>query len=186
MDNVITNEIYESSSEESSSDEELLTSNIGVRYDVNYNENEKLINDRPKSEYESIRNKYFTPEVTKRRFTYNKLTVANVTINLSQEFGLETKNIIGFKLIKSGIINTASNGSHADLIIPEIPDIACMKNNTGESIIDRIPLYQNENSYYHYDDYKNDIYFTPISLNTLTLEFDKKGYLTFEITYLNL
>ena len=38
----------------------------------------------------------------------------------------------------------------------------------------------------HFNDYKNDIYFNPISLDALTLDFNKKGYLTFEVTYLNI
>lgn len=189
MDNVVNNvEMYESSSygESEESDEELYSSNIGVQYTPIFNEGDKLLDDTKLTEYESIRNKYFTPELTKVRFTYSKTTASNVTIYLDKNFSLETKNIIGFKLVKSGIINNNITDSHADLIITEIPGKACMKNENNVSIIDRIPLYQNVDTYYHYDDYKNDIYFNPISLDALTLDFNKKGYLTFEVTYLNI
>jgi hypothetical protein len=192
MNNIAIDEMYESSSyegsEDSLSDEELLSSNIGIQYAPLLNENEKLLDDTKKTDYEEFRNKYFTPEITKRRFTYLKATDASPDpISLSDKFNLETKNIIGFKLIKSGIETSADNANiHVDLIIPEIPDIACMKNEKNESIIDRLPLYLGGANCYHYDDYKNDIYFNPITLDTLTLTIAYAGYLTFEVSYLNI
>ena len=67
-----------------------------------------------------------------------------------------------------------------DLVIPEIPHIACKKNPTGKNLIERIPIYMTNsgngspqsilffNS--HPTELMSQIYFYPISLNKLTIE----------------
>lgn len=190
MDNVIDIIESETSSEESSDEgEELLSSNVGVLYQNQFNENEKLMNDSKRVDYENIRNRYFTPEITKRRFTVDPstLTSSSGKISILDDLKLPTKNIIGFKMYKSNLKNKdPGTAKHVDLIIDEIPEIACMKNETGINIISRIPLILDTSSYYLYEDFVDDQYFHPISLNNLTLSIDNEGFISFEITYLNI
>jgi hypothetical protein len=190
MDNVVDLIESESSSEESSGEgEELLSSNVGVLYGNQFNENEKLMNDSKRVDYENIRNRYFTPEITKRRFTVDPSTLTNPLgkISILDDLKLPTKNIIGFKMYKSNLKNKdPPTAKHVDLIIDEIPEIACMKNETGINIISRIPLILDTSSYYLYEDFVDDVYFHPISLNNLTLSIDNEGFISFEITYLNI
>ena len=40
-----------------------------------------------------------------------------------------------------------------DLVIPEIPPIACKKNSSGKNIVERIYLSNNNGDYLHYDKY---------------------------------
>jgi len=187
MDNVLDIIESETSSEESSDEgEELMSSNVGVLYQNHYNENEKLMNDSKREDYENIRNRYFTPEITKRRFTVDPNSLTGGKISLLDDLKLPTKNIIGFKMYKSNLKNKDVSTKHVDLIIDEIPEIACMKNESGQNIISRIPLILDTSSYYLYEDFVDDLYFHPISLNNLTIKIDNEGFISFEITYLNI
>jgi len=65
--------------------------------------------------------------------------------------------------------------TYVDLVIPEIPGIACKDNSKGLAIIDRIPLIQSgENSLSFYQtsssEYQSQNYFFPQKLSTLTLK----------------
>lgn len=66
--------------------------------------------------------------------------------------------------------------SFVDLVIPEIPLIACKDNSKGKPIIERIPLIQratdNSRSYYESNtsDYFTQNYFFPIKLSQLTIQ----------------
>lgn len=187
MDNVVDLIESESSSEESSGEgEELLSSNVGVLYGNQFNENEKLMNDSKRVDYENIRNRYFTPEITKRRFTIDPSTLTGGKISILDDLKLPTKNMIGFKMYKSYLKNKDASIKHVDLIIDEIPEIACMKNETGINIISRIPLILDTVTYYLCEDFTDDRFFHPISLNNLTLSIDNEGFISFEITYLNI
>ena len=183
------NNIYDSndsSSDDSSDyDEKILTSNVGLLYQHDYNENEKFFDDTKRIDYENLRNKYFTPELIKRKFTIND-TNFNNEISLKNTIKLPTDNIIGFKLYKSYIKKSSGSDSHVDIIIDQIPEIVCSKNESGQNIIDRIPL--SNADYYFYEDIKYDeIYFNPISIDKFNLNLSGfEGYLSFEITYLNI
>jgi len=67
------------------------------------------------------------------------------------------------------------NTSFVDLVIPEIPMIACKDNSKGKAIIDRIPLIQNSSdssiSYYQTNpsEYFTQNYFYPMKLSTLSI-----------------
>jgi len=67
------------------------------------------------------------------------------------------------------------NTSFVDLVIPEIPMIACKDNSKGKPIIDRIPLIQGSSdssvSYYQTNpsEYFTQNYFHPIKLSTLSI-----------------
>ena len=66
--------------------------------------------------------------------------------------------------------------SFVDLVIPEIPIIACKDNSKGKPIIDRIPLIQSasDNSRSHYSpnpsEYFTQNYFYPMKLGKLTIQ----------------
>tara|TARA_B110000971_G_C19788442_1_gene398612 strand:+ start:19 stop:591 length:573 start_codon:yes stop_codon:yes gene_type:complete len=186
--NDVIDESDGSSSDDSSDyDERLLTANVGLLYESKFNENEKLFDDTKRIDYEEFRNKYFTPELTKRKFTINHLFF-NTEISLKNTIKLPNDNIIGFKLYKSYIKKTANtdNTDYIDIIIDQIPEIVCSKNEHGQNIIDRIPL--SGTDYYFYEDIKYDeIYFNPISIDKFKLNLSGyQGYLSFEITYLNI
>jgi len=64
---------------------------------------------------------------------------------------------------------------HVDLVIPEIPDMACKRsinlNGSGNNIIDRIPLRNPTGEYNYYEPENFSVnYFTPIKLSSLTIQ----------------
>ena len=90
-------------------------------------------------------------------------------------FGFENKNINSNQLLSNNfIISTIipqQSNHFVDLVIPEIPHIACKKNSVGKNVIERIPLgetgkittYTNENG-------NLDNYFYPINLSKLNIQ----------------
>ena len=130
MDNTIVSyEDNNSSSEEydDSSDEDLnsllLSNNIGIHYN-NFNTHNDFMNKGKPNEYESIRNKYFTPEISKIRLLIDSKNIdhtldhstSNYIIHFDGEnvknktngYGI-LNNVIGFKLIKAMIHNSFYN-----------------------------------------------------------------------------
>ena len=305
MDNTIIpyEEVSETSSEElndSSDDNEIhnyhiLSNNIGVHY-KNFNNQSDFMNMEKSKEYETIRNKYFTPETSTIRLLVDSRSIlnhksnyntSNYTVyfdnnkehNKNAGYG-NLNNIIGFRLIKAMIhnsiyrinnnnnklifqkkdeeevliklipgnytfedialhlldifvsnnltgfdiiadINTltyeilndvpfsikfkksnnnayrfwgfqnndtefkTSHKSHhtpqqntyfVDLVIPEIPYIACKKNNNGRKIIDRIPLDGAQGQLVNYSSDINPInYFYPTNIDKLTIQLYEDG-----------
>tara|TARA_B100001248_G_scaffold253366_1_gene230548 strand:+ start:1574 stop:2560 length:987 start_codon:yes stop_codon:yes gene_type:complete len=58
-----------------------------------------------------------------------------------------------------------------DLVIPEIPYIACKRNSIGKHLIDRIPLDCEQGSIMYYSsDINLENYFTPININSLNIQ----------------
>jgi len=58
-----------------------------------------------------------------------------------------------------------------DLVIPEIPYIACKRNSVGKNLIDRIPLDCEQGSIMYYSsDINLENYFTPMNFNSLTIQ----------------
>ena len=90
---------------------------------------------------------------------------------------------------------------HVDLVIPEIPSIACKSTPGGKQIIDRIPLTSPSGSLVYYfspvTEYSSIDYFYPMKLSSLTIQiydndssqlYDSQNgdnYFEFEITILN-
>lgn len=159
MDNVIIpyQEINDTSSEntdDSSDNDELykhkFSNNIGIHYN-NFNNQDKFFDQEKVQEYENIRNKYFTPEISKIRLLLNSKILkhhnispenhntSNYTIyfegddssnniNNTTDLG-NINNVIGFKLIKATIPNTiyTINGSNTRIHFqwegpPPVPD----------------------------------------------------------------
>jgi|TARA_B110000971_G_scaffold155922_1_gene159314 hypothetical protein len=197
MDNLVlpykeNNEADSSSDSDSSSasDEEnshLLTSNIGVLYkSTAYRE--PFIDSKSAQDYETKRNLYFTPEITKRIITVD--LPSSTSLGIESSFGLSPKNIIGLKMLKSSFVGDGGTTKNINLIIPEIPDIICEKIIGGAAVFARIPIRkENDIPYTHQflELAMIDRYFYPITIDSLTfnLSVNLTGYVTIEISYLN-
>ncbi len=295
MDNTIIpyTDVEESSDESLDDSDEndeyshLLSNNIGIHYNK-FVKDGNFINMEDHHTYESIRNKYFTPEITKIRLMIESKNIAYVSgqerntsnytvrfennqVNSSSGYG-NFNNVIGFRLIKANIFNslytvnennknlkigttlvtlevgsytfnelgnhlqtrlntvlspsvftvvsntvtykyeiTISSGTFTlnwddadgyayrlfgfnnttypassthtsdnvvqqstqfvDLVIPDIPYIACKRNSIGKHLIDRIPLDCPQGSIMYYSsDINLKNYFTPINLNSLNIQ----------------
>ena len=129
MDNIIIpyTDVEESSdeslgdSDENDEHSHLLSNNIGIHYNK-FVKDGNFINMEDHHTYESIRNKYFTPEITKIRLMIESKNIAYVSgqerntsnytvrfennqINSSSGYG-NFNNVIGFRLIKANIFNS--------------------------------------------------------------------------------
>ena len=124
--------------------------------------------------------------------------------NLHRLFGfnLDEKNQIGPKNSRSIISSNPIDKSthYVDLVIPEIPHIACKLNSVGQPVIDRIPLMTETGSLNYYEtpfnEYFTQNYFYPIKLNKLTIQLyedsennfyttnGRDNYFEFEVTIL--
>lgn len=191
---VETDSSQESDDSDSSEENNLLTNNLGILHNKFEIKNLRFMNQEKLEDYQYKRNKLFTPE------TYSKIITINVTssgqsFNLEDQLNSENHNIIGFKILKSNLSNPDPTKYYADLIINEIPEITCDKNDYGKSIITRISLTKsseyNTQTYLELDSIHR--YFYPQKINSLTVSFldstnsilNVKGNLIFEITHLN-
>lgn len=123
-----------------------------------------------------------------------KYTISHLSTNLyfKWEENYTTNNshsykLFGFRKI-DGSASTEVTSDFAsdlfihfvDLVIPEIPHIACKKNSLGKNIVERIPIYMTDVGSgspqsvllytSHPTELMSQIYFYPISLNKLTIE----------------
>tara|TARA_Y100000389_G_scaffold45016_1_gene39746 strand:+ start:152 stop:1312 length:1161 start_codon:yes stop_codon:yes gene_type:complete len=89
---------------------------------------------------------------------------------------------------------------YVDLVVPEIPHMACKLNSVGQHVIDRIPLVSEAGTLNYYEtplhEYLTQNYFYPIKLNKLTIQLyedsennfyttnGRDNYFEFEITIL--
>ena len=88
-------------------------------------------------------------------------------------FGFNNEDINSFNLFGNKIIssNIPQQSVHfVDLVIPEIPHIACKKNSHGKNVIERIPLGQIGSVTEYTNDYNLENYFYPINLSQLTIQ----------------
>jgi hypothetical protein len=177
--------------DDSSSDDEhshLLSNNIGVHYNNFNGTNTTFMNMEDPKVYAEKRNRLFTPEITKRIFTV-KLNALSTSFSLKEDIKLPTDNIIGFKILKSVFLSTGDI-LNIDLSVPEIPDIACDKDDGGENIIARIPLSKGTTNYYTHQFLELsliDRYFFPLNLDKLTfnLTTSLSGFIVIELSYFN-
>ena len=135
------------------------------------------------------------------------------TINNSSAFLIKWNSSIGSTYRLFGFFNiddTSYSTSHTsnnvvqqnihfvDLVVPEIPYIACKRNSNGINIIDRIPLNGGSgNLVYYSSDINLDNYFYPINIDKLTIQLyedtsnslydcqNNDNSFEFEITILN-
>tara|TARA_B110001469_G_C9647513_1_gene328179 strand:+ start:4330 stop:4935 length:606 start_codon:yes stop_codon:yes gene_type:complete len=194
MEGSVINTIHGDSDSDSDSDvsytsDEIMSSNIGVRFQpTTITDQERFIDNTRVRNYETFRNTYFTPQITKHNILVDLDSGDTTTITNFHPYGVPLGHVIGFKYVK-GLIHY-SGVNHIDIVIPEIPYIACLKNVDGTHIIERIATYST--SLIQYDENKNifgDIYFTPIKLSTLHITTTGKStgssFLEFEVTVLN-
>ena len=194
MDNTVvpyaiqTDSDEESNSSDSSEEGNILTNNIGILYNGGNNKDERFMNQEKIEDYQNHRNILFTPEIEKKIITVFKDDLSSTkVISLKNDLKIQTDNIIGFKIVRSSFATDSTTLSHFDLSIPEIPKIACDINESGQSIIARVPLAKTFLNYPFLEYTTVNRYFFPIKLDklTLTLTQDLKGYFVFEISYLN-
>ena len=186
---VHTDSSEESDSSDSSEEGNLLSNNLGVVNNKFETKNVRFMNQEKAEDYQMKRNQLFTPETYVRLITIDN-TSSN-TFSLTENLNIKNTDIIGFKIIKSNVKHTDTAKYYSDLVISEIPDIGCDKNETGNAIITRIPLVAD--TAYHYHSYLElsliNRYFYPQKIKKLTLSFLNEttiiGNFTFEITYLN-
>jgi len=179
----------ESDSEYESDDENghLLTSNIGVIYTpTNHG---KTLFGTDNKEYEKKRNRLFTPEITKRIITVDFTDISKIA-HIEQDFGLPSKNIIGFKILKSSFVGDGGTTKYINLTLKELPGIACDTIFGNISIFARIPVRKENDIQYTHQFLELamiDRYFYPITIDTMTfnLSVNLSGYITIEISYLN-
>jgi len=197
MDNTIVpyEDVSDLSSEElddsSSNDEHshLLSNNIGVHYNKFNGTNTTFMNMEDPKVYAEKRNRLFTPEITKRIFTV-KLNASSTIFSLKEDIKVPTDNIIGFKIMKSSFTQDANLFLLLDLSVPEIPEIACDKNDVGENIIARIPLSSTDSVRYTHQYLELsliDRYFFPLNLDKLTFNLSSSlpGFIVIELSYFN-
>jgi len=198
MDNTIVP--YEDADSDSSSDlddsssnddhSHLLSNNIGVHYNKFNGTNTTFMNMEDPTTYAEKRNRLFTPEITKRIFTV-KLNASSTSFSLKDDIKLPTDNIIGFKILKSSFTQAASGLSLLlDMSVPEIPEIACDKNDDGGNIIARIHLSSTPSIRYTHQYLELsliDRYFFPLNLDKLTfnLSVTLPGFIVIELSYFN-
>jgi len=111
----------------------------------------------------------FTHSTTDFTIHWNK---NNVTRGAAKLFGFFPQDIgsTSNELYSNKIPDISSH--YVDLVIPEIPQIACKHNSYGSDIIERIPLTSFHGEYVYYkDDYDISVnYFFPIKLHQLTIK----------------
>jgi hypothetical protein len=183
---------YETDSDSDRS--ELLSSNLGVRYKtLKLTGQDRLDDYTIAQEYERVRNKYFTPEITKHTLSVVLDSDSNSTICHLASFGLILDRVIGFKFVKGFAVHTITQSEinasapSIDLVIPEIPYLACTKNVARQHLIHRIPVQTTDTCMFENSYTRPDIFFTPIKLMTFTIEHTNitDGHVDFEITTLD-
>lgn len=136
------------------------------------------------------------------KFTFNSntgigLNFESTTTNLHIILGFDHENVPEATSITSSNIPDFSI-HYVDIVVDEIPYIACKKNNTGKHIIERIGIHSPIGTMNYYEN-KNLVYqnfFTPILLSQLSIKvLDDHGgsyisgetdmFFEFEITVMN-
>ena len=143
-----------------------------------------------------------------RKYEINHLlddfTVTFNDNNLARLFGLHkdinnnSKTSSSRSLISDHPIDKSIH--YVDLVVPEIPHMACKLNSLGQHVIDRIPLVSEAGTLNYYEaplhEYLTQNYFYPIKLNKLTIQLyedsennfyttnGRDNYFEFEITIL--
>ena len=98
-----------------------------------------------------------------------KLNVLKKTAKL---FGFNSEDQTTYETTKTSTKVPDMSIHYTDLVVDEIPYIACKNNPAGHHVIDRIPLNVDYGSNVSYEPYRDPYqnYFLPISLNKLTIK----------------
>ena len=116
----------------------------------------------------TIDNKSLTYEINNTlNFRIKWLSSSGSAYRLFGFFNIDTNYSTSHK--SNNIVQ--QNIHFVDLVIPEIPYIACKRNSNGKNIIDRIPLNQDRGGLISYSsDINLDNYFYPININKITIQ----------------
>ena len=137
----------------------------------------------------------------KYTFTHSSTVIGfdftDVSTNIHRLLGFERALVAVETSVTSTIPPDFSN-HYIDVVIDEIPFIACKRNARGRHIIDRIALYSSQGSHNYYENKQllHQNYFTPIKLSKLSIQlFDDMEnhykaeqnhmFFEFEVTVLN-
>ena len=142
-------------------------------------------------------------DTTTSKFTFSHSGTAigfdftNIETNLSKILGFPKSSISAATSVTS-TISADFSVHYIDVVIDEIPYIACKRNAHGRHVIDRIGLYASQGSLNYYENKQllHQNYFTPMKLSRLTISIlDDHGnsylseesdyFFEFEITILN-
>lgn len=141
-------------------------------------------------------------DTTTLKFTFTHSSTAigfdftGATSNIHRLLGFERALTVA-TTVTSTILPDFSN-HYIDVVIDEIPIIACKRNARGRHVIDRIALYSSQGSLNYYENKQllHQNYFTPIKLSKLSIQlFDDMEnhykaeqnhmFFEFEVTVLN-
>jgi hypothetical protein len=94
------------------------------------------------------------------------------------------------KRISKSVFLSTGDILNIDLSVPEIPEIACDKNDDGGNIVARIPLSKGTTNYYAHQYLELsliDRYFFPLNLDKLTFNLSTSlpGFIVIELSYFN-
>ena len=115
-----------------------------------------------------------------RLFSEEKISITFAI--LVNKDGLKSAKLFGFYVDGPSTTNSATSHisdivpdmsiHYTDLVVDEIPYIACKNNPAGHHVVDRIPLNVDYGSNVSYEPYRDPYqnYFLPISLNKLTIK----------------
>ena len=116
-----------------------------------------------------------TPNTTTYKYTIThsstqfKLLWTNSTGYSYRLFGFLNQNT-DFALTHSSDNIAQQNVHFIDLVIPEIPHVACKKNSVGKNVIERIPLGESGSVFEYTNETNLDNYFYPINLSKLNIQ----------------
>lgn len=184
--------------------QELFQTNTGVLYTYQ-GQNDRLMNERRAQESIDFRNKYFTPDVIRH------ILIVKPTTNSSWgevdleggSFGIDTKRVIGFKVMRARL-QKQNISDYIQIVIPDIPYIACKKNSGCVNIVDTVSTVTSATNtiYYENKSQLHENHFSPIKLSKFTVnlrsydthtqqyendstDYDPTSYIEFQITLLN-
>lgn len=145
-----------------------------------------------------------TPDIVSYKYNIEDTTPLDFTLNWSEVTGYSYR-LFGFENIdiesSSGVITSITSVDHSvhytDLVIDEIPSIACKMSSKGKQVIARIPFNNGSGGLVNYrapaEEFFSVNYFYPMKLSSLRIQlFDDNGnkydsnngdnYFEFEIT----
>ena len=124
---------------------------------------------------------FFQSSPTRTNFSLNFLDSYDANSSIFSLLGFGKKNYSGTH-IHIGNNRVKLRTPFIDVVIPEVPYMACKKNPHSKRIIERVSLASESNQYIFPspEDYSETNYFTPINLDRITIQlFDEHGIIPY-------
>lgn len=172
MDNIIID------SSDSDSDYEDSSDGHSEREEYIY-ENTNFLNHISKKEYETHRNKLFTPDLEEIDILVESESTSNSSDYIFNLFSNSNtgslskyKNVIGIKLIYACVTETYNSHNHfVDICLENIPNKSTIKNKHSRNIIGRMCMHKGHNKLNEYEPNNiKDQYFFPITIDKLHIK----------------